>query len=312
MHGPETRFGWLDVPLGHRIHWQATGAQDGRPLLVVHGGPGSGSSASTLRHFDAKHLLVVQFDQRGCGRSEPHAGDPGTTLDANATPGLIDDIERLRLHLGLERWLVFGSSWGSTLALAYAQAHPSRVEGLILAGVTMTRPSEIDWLYRGLRLLFPAEWARFAQGIEGAEEEGRVVAAYRERLEAADPAVRAKAAADWHAWEALTVTSDPDAPPPARWADPRYRLARARICAHFFHHRAWLEDGQLLRDAAQLAGIPGALAHGRLDLAAPLRTAWELAQAWPGAVLDVVPGAGHAAGEPGMEQAIARALARFT
>lgn len=303
--------GLLPCGDGQRIFWEATGSPVGRPVLLLHGGPGSGSSPSTLRFFPPERFLRIRFDQRGCGQSLPHAGDPGTSLVANTTAHLLSDIETLRRFLGLDAWLLYGSSWGSTLAIAYAQAHPERVEGVLLAGVTMTRPAEIDWLYRGLGLLFPAEWERFRDPLSDRATAEDIVAAYRDRLEHPDPSVHQAAADAWHDWEALSVSAGPDASPPPRWSDPRYRLARARICAHFFHHRAWLAAGQLLLGAPRLHGIPAILVQGRLDLAAPMRTAWELSRAWPGSELVVVPGAGHASSDPGMEAAIHAAVARL-
>ncbi|WP_027133823.1 prolyl aminopeptidase [Geminicoccus roseus] len=303
--------GLLDVGGGHRVYWEACGNPEGRPALVLHGGPGSGCSPSARRYFDPARYRVILLDQRGCGRSLPHAADPATDLAANTTWHLVDDLERLRRHLEIGRWLLFGTSWGSTLALAYAERHPGQVAALVLAGVTTTRRSEIDWLYRGLAPLFPEQWARFRAGVPAPGRDGDLVAAYWRLLQDPDPAVRARAAENWHAWEAAPLSVRPDARYPARWLDPAYRMARARIITHYFHHGAWFEEGGLLREAHRLAGIPGVLVQGRLDLEAPLTTAWELAQAWPGSELVVVPDAGHSPAEPGMAGAILAATARF-
>jgi proline iminopeptidase len=263
------------------------------------------------RYFDPRVYRIVLFDQRGCGRSTPHASDPATDLTVNTTRHLIADIELLRQHLGVDRWLVFGGSWGSTLGLAYAQRHPHRVSEIVLIGVTTTRRSEIDWLYREVAPLFPEQWARFRAGVPAAERDGDLVEAYHRRLHSPDPAVRAKAAKDWCDWESALVSIDPDARREPRRLQPAFQLAFARIVTHYFRHNAWLEDGILLRRAASLAGIPGVMIQGRLDLAGPLVTAWELARAWPGGELVIVNGAGHSSTDPGMSEAVVAATGRF-
>jgi proline iminopeptidase len=216
---------------------------------------------------------------------------------------MVADIERLRAHLGIDRWLVFGTSWGATLALAYAERHPGRVAALVLAAVTMTRRSEIDWLYRGAAPLLPAAFERFRAG-----HDGDLVEVYARRLEDPDPATRAHAADEWSRWELAVVGEEPW--PPA-WDSPAFRLARARIVTHVFRHGAWLEDGELLRGAGALAAIPGVMVHGRVDRGSRLATAQELASAWPAGELVVVEEAGHGAGEPGMAAAIVAATNRF-
>ncbi|HEY4200899.1 MAG TPA: prolyl aminopeptidase [Devosiaceae bacterium] len=303
--------GMLDVGDGNALHWEISGNPHGRPALLLHGGPGSGSSAGARRFFDPAIYRIIAFDQRGCGRSTPHASDPATDLAHNTTAHLLADIERLRLFLGVERWLLFGNSWGCTLALAYAERHPGRVVAVVVAGVTTTRRSEIDWLYRGLAPLFPEQWERFQLGVPEERRSGDLVAAYHDLLADPDPQVRARAAKDWHDWEAASISADPDAKPPARWADPDYRMARARICTHYFHHNGWLEDGVLLREAHRLEGIPGVMVQGRLDLEGPLVTAWQLARAWPDGELVVVERAGHSTGDAGMGEAIIAATDRF-
>lgn len=304
--------GMLDVGDGNLVYWEVCGNPDGLPAVVLHGGPGSGCSAGFRRYFDPARYRVVLFDQRGCGRSTPHAGDPRTGLSANTTRHLLADVERLRRHLGVERWLLFGGSWGSTLGLAYAEHHPDRVAAIVLFGVTTTRRSEIDWLYRGVAPLFPEQWERFRAGVPVAERDGDLVDAYHRLLNDPDPAVREKAARDWHDWEAALMSVDPDAEPSPLWSQPEYRMARARIVTHYFRHDAWLEDGALLRGAGALAGVPGIMVQGRLDLGSPLVTAWELARAWPDGELVVVGGAGHSASDPGMGEALVAATDRFT
>ena len=304
--------GLLDVGEGNRISWEARGNPNGRPALVVHGGPGSGRPRGAHKLFDPDVFQVVLFDQRGCGASEPHAADPATDMAHNTTDHLLADMEALREHLGIDRWLLYGSSWASTLILAYAERHPDRVNGIILVGVTMTRPQEIDWLYHGLRLLLPIEWERFRNGVPDQEDrDGNLVEAYRRLMENPDPAVRERAAHDWCAWEDAAIAHENLGSPGQYSAIPDLaKLAFVRICTHYFAHGAWLDDGQLLRDAHRLKGIPGILIHGRLDLSGPLLTAWELAKAWPDAALRVIEDSGHT-GSPAMGAAILDAIDRF-
>ncbi|MEE4424146.1 prolyl aminopeptidase [Streptomyces bugieae] len=297
--------GMLDVGDGNLVYWEACGNPRGKPALVVHGGPGSGCKASARQYFDPDRYRVVLFDQRGCGRSTPHAGDPATDLRHNTTPHLLSDMERLRRHLGIERWLLFGGSWGSTLILAYAQRHPERVSEIVIPGVTTTRRSETDWLYRGVGRFFPEAWERFrdgaAQGARCGERVesagaggGDLVAAYARLMDDPDPGVRERAAADWCAWEDAVLSMEPHGSANPYGDRPTAaRLALVRICAHYFSHGAWLEEGVLLREAGRLAGIPGVLIHGRQDLSSPLDTAWELARTWTDARLIVIDDAGH-------------------
>ncbi|WP_028937972.1 prolyl aminopeptidase [Pseudonocardia spinosispora] len=299
--------GMLDVGDGNQVYWETCGNPDGKPALMVHGGPGSGCSANMRRAFDPDRYRAVLFDQRGCGRSTPHASDPATDMSVNTTEHLIADMELLREHLGIERWLLRGGSWGSTLMLAYAQRYPERVSEMVIASVTTTRRSEIDWLYRGVGRFFPEAWERFRAGV--ADDD--VVAAYARLMESPDASVRAKAAVDWMAWEDAVISAEPngrrgtysDRPPAAM-------MAFVRICAHYFSHGAWLEEGVLLRDAGRLAGIPGVLVHGRLDMSCPVDTAWELANAWPDATLHVVEDSGHT-GSDTMREHLRTALDTF-
>jgi proline iminopeptidase len=303
--------GMLDVGDGNLVYWEVCGNPDGKPALIVHGGPGTGCSANMRRAVDPDRFRVVLFDQRGCGRSTPHAGDPATDMSVNTTHHLLADMEALRRHLGIERWLLWGGSWGSTLALAYAERHPERVSEIVLVSVTTTRRSEIDWLYRGVGRFFPGEWQRFRAGVPEAERGGDLVAAYARLMESPDRLVRERAAADWSAWEDAVLSLEPSGKPNLFSDRPSDAvLALVRICAHYFAHGAWLEDGEVLRHAGRLAGIPGVLIHGRLDLSGPLDTAWELARAWPDAELVAVADSGHKGSET-MRAEIARAIDRF-
>jgi proline iminopeptidase len=302
--------GLLDVGDGNAVHWEAHGDPDGKPAVVLHGGPGSGSSPWFLRLFDGDRYRVVLLDQRNCGRSTPHAGDPGTDLAANTTQRLVADVERLRAELGVARWLVLGGSWGSTLALAYAEAHPDRVSELVLFGVTTGRHAEFDWTFRGgLARFFPEEWDRLLGGVPAAER-GDVVDAYHRLLSDPDPDVRRRAAQGWCLWESATPAWPPQPGLAPRFADPRYALAFARIVTHYVRRNAWLDDGELLRGASALGDTPGVLVNGRFDLQAPLSNAWELKRAWPQAELVVVDDSGHAPTEA-LAAELLRATRRF-
>ena len=299
--------GMLDVGDGHRLYWEVCGNPDGVPAVVLHGGPGSGCTADVRRFFDPRRYRVVLFDQRNAGRSTPHASDPTTDLSTNTTAHLLADMERLRIHLRIERWVIFGSSWGTTLGLAYAERYRDRVRAMVLSSVTTTRRSEIHWLYHEAGRYFPEEWARFRAGA--GTNDGDLVEAYARLLN--DPQTREKAARDWCDWEDAVVSTAPGRKPSARYADPRFRMGFARIVTHYFRNGAWLEEGALIRDAHTLAGIPGVLIHGRLDLGSPIDTAWELSRAWPGSELIVVHDAGHEVRTPGMRESILAALDRF-
>jgi proline iminopeptidase len=303
--------GMLDVGDGNLIYWETCGNPDGKPALVVHGGPGSGLATDSRCYFNPDRYRVVLFDQRGCGQSTPHASDPSTDMRVNTTEHLLEDMERLRGRLGIDRWLLWGGSWGSTLTLAYAERHPERVSEIVLSGVTMSRPSEIEWLYRGVGRFFPKEWDQFRAGVPETEREGDLVAAYARLMESPDAPVRAKAAADWMAWEDAVISLEPHGRAGAYSSRPlAARLAFVRICAHYFSNGAWLDEGVLLRDANHLRNIPGALIHGRFDMGSPLVTAWELARAWPDAELIVADDSGHMGGDA-MKNRILIALERF-
>jgi proline iminopeptidase len=279
--------GLLEVGDGHRIYWEACGVRGGKPAVVLHGGPGSGCGPRWRRLFDPRVYRIVLFDQRGCGRSVPHASGPGVDLTTNTTHHLIADVELLRRHLSIERWLVLGGSWGSTLALAYGQHHPQRVTELVLFSVVTTTRREVEWVTRHAGRFFPAQWARFRDGVPRRERDGSLVEAYNRLLLDPDPAVHEQAARDWCAWEDTHVRTRP-----------------------YWRHAAWLEDGALLRNVDKLTGIPGVLIHGRLDLSAPLDVPWMLTAAWHSSELVVIDDAGHTGG-PTMTAALIAATDGF-
>jgi proline iminopeptidase len=299
--------GLLEVGDDNRVYWEASGNPNGKPALAVHGGPGSGCRPGTRRYFDPERYLLVQFDQRGCGGSTPHASDPATDMSVNTTAHLIADMELLREHLQVKRWLLYGGSWGSTLILAYAEQYPERVSAIVIVAATMTRRTEIDWLYRGAARFFPEEWQRFRALVDDDD----VVGGYARLLEGNDSALRARAVAEWLRWEDAVISLEPHGKPNAYSDKPAEgQLAFVRICAHYFSHAAWLEEDQLLRDAPRLQGISGAIIHGRLDLGCPYQTAWELARAWPDAELVAIGDSGHT-GSDTMRKAELAATERF-
>jgi proline iminopeptidase len=298
----------LEVGDSQSLYWEACGNPAGTPVVVLHGGPGSGSTPGARRVFDPAAYRIIAFDQRGSGRSSPRV-DATTDLSANTTANLIADIERLREHRGVERWVVTGTSWGVTLALAYAQRHPERVIAMVLRSVTMTRPADIHWLYHEVGRYFPEEWQRFRSGVPVPERDGDLVAAYHHLLnEQPDVGRREQAALDWCRWEDA-VSPLPDGLPNPRYDDPAFRVTFARLVTHYFHHDAWLDDDQLLHDADHIAGIPGVLIHGRFDLGGPVDTAWQVAQVWADAELRVVE-TGHSGGED-MTACMVEATNRF-
>jgi proline iminopeptidase len=308
LHPPVEPFaaGRLDVGDGHEIHWELCGNPAGRPAVFLHGGPGSGCTPDQRRLFDPAQYCAVLFDQRGCGRSTPHA-----SIEANTTAHLVADIERLREMLGVRQWLVVGGSWGSTLALAYAQAHPESVRAMVLRGVFTCRRSELSWYYQdGASCVFPDEWEHFIAPI-APEQRTDLLAAYAARLTGPDVEGRLEAAIAWSRWEARTITLWPDPASVVQRSEPEFALALARIECHYLMHGAFLEEGQLLNRADRLAAIPGIIVQGRYDMATPPRTAWELHKAWPGSKLRLVEGAGHAFKEPGVTDALVRAIAEL-
>ncbi|MDE2175471.1 MAG: prolyl aminopeptidase [Betaproteobacteria bacterium] len=301
------KTGVLDTGEGHQIYWELCGNPQGRPAVFLHGGPGSGCSPDHRRLFDPQRYCVLLFDQRGCGRSTPHA-----SLENNTTWHLVADIERLRTLLGVDRWLVFGGSWGSTLALAYAQTHTARVSALILRGIFTLRREELLWFYQeGASWLFPDLWEGFLAPIPEAER-GDLIGAYRKRLTGADPAAQLACARAWSVWEGQTIRLLPDAVNAAHHAQDAFSLAFARIENHYFVHEGWMEQGQLIRDAGKLAEVPGVIVQGRYDVCTPVRSAWDLHRAWPQADFQLVPDAGHAYNEPGILSRLIEATDRFS
>jgi proline iminopeptidase len=302
--------GLLDVGDGQQLYWETCGNPEGKPAVVLHGGPGSGCTPGHRRYFDPSRYRIVLFDQRGAGRSTPNASEAGTDLSVNTTHHLVADIERLRASLGIDSWLVNGASWGVTLGLLYAQRHPVRVSEMVLSSITLTRPADIHWLYHEVGRYLPEQWSHFRAGVPAAERDGDLVAAYHRLVnEQPDPLVRADAARAWCAWEDAAVSLEEGWSPNPRYDDANFRMAFSRLVTHYFRHHAWLDDNQLLANADRLAGIPGVLVHGRFDLGSPVDAAWQLAGAWPGAELHVV-GTGHGGGSE-MTSRIVEATNRF-
>ncbi|WP_324806725.1 prolyl aminopeptidase [Sphingomonas sp. LY29] len=298
--------GMLHVGDGHSLYWERCGTPGSKPAIFLHGGPGSGMSPNHRRQFDPARYDVLLFDQRGAGQSTPHAG-----LEANTTWHLVDDIEKLRTMCGHERWLVFGGSWGSTLSLAYAQTYPERVSELVLRGIFLFGQSEIDWLYRyGASELFPEGWDDFLNVVPQ-DERGDLVEAYRRLLTGDDAAAKLRAAKAWSTWEGLTVTLLPDPKMLADFTADDHAIAIARIENHYMANRGWLEEGQLLRGADKLKGIPGVIVQGRHDCCTPPAAAWALKKAWPEVDLQIVPDGGHLYSEPGVLDGLIRATDRF-
>ena len=297
--------GMLDIGDGHSIYWERCGTPGAKPAVFLHGGPGGGCSAKQRQQFDPALYDVLLFDQRGCGRSKPFA-----SLDANTTWHLVADIERLREMAGHQQWLVFGGSWGSTLALAYAETHPDRVSELVLRGIFLGTQAEYDWLYKyGASELYPEQWEKFRDHVPE-NDRGDLVAAYHRFLTSDDEAVRLSAARIWSGWEDSVVTLLPEPQPAGPEADQK-ALAVARIENHYFRHNCWLEPNQLLRDAHRLHQIPGIIVQGRHDCCTPPAAAWALKQAWPQAELQIVPDGGHLFTEPGITDGLVRAADRF-
>ena len=303
--------GMLDVGDGNLVYWETRGNPDGKPALVVHGGPGSSCEGSTGRSFDPERYRVVLFDQRGCGRSTPHASDPATDMSVNTTERLLVDMERLREQLGIERWLLFGGSWGSTLILAYAERYPQRVSEIVIPSVTTGRRSELDWLYAGgAANLFPDRWADLLAVVPESERDD-VLRAYHRMLHDPDEKVRERAAVAWSRWEASLIGLLPRPELVENFGDPAFAAAFARIETHYFVHGAWLAEGQLIANAHRLHGIPGTIVQGRYDVITPPFTAFDLAEAWPQADLRIIPDAGHAYDEPGILQALIEATDQY-
>jgi proline iminopeptidase len=299
--------GHLDTGDGHQIYWEMCGNPKGKPAVFLHGGPGSGCSPKHRRLFDPKRYRVMLFDQRGCGRSRPHA-----SLENNTTWHLVADMERLRTLMGVEQWLVFGGSWGSTLALAYAETHPVRVSELIVRGIFTLRRKELLWYYQnGASWLFPDLWEKFLEPIPESER-GDLISAYHKRLTGPDPAERLRCAKAWSIWEGSTITLLPNRDHTAAHADDHFALAFSRIENHYFVNGGFFNaDDQLLRDAYKLKKIPGVIVQGRYDVCTPPVTAWDLHRAWPEAEFHMIDDAGHAFDEPGILDKLIAATDKF-
>ncbi|WP_406728093.1 prolyl aminopeptidase [Streptomyces sp. GD-15H] len=299
--------GMLDVGDGNRVYWETCGNPHGKPALVLHGGPGSGTSPGLRRYFDPAAYRIVLLDQRGAGRSTPRAADPATDMSVNTTAHLMSDLERLRAHLGIERWLVWGASWGSVLGLRYAQTHPRAVSELVLTGVATGSHPEVALLTRGLGKLFPEAFARFVGGLPADERDGNLAAAYSRLLESPEPEVRERAARAWTDWETATIPAPPGSV--GRFEDPEFRMGFARTVTHYWGHDHFLgegnDEGVVLRDAHLLKGIPGTLVQGSLDFGNLLGLVWRLHHAWPDSELVVVNEAGHDAGATGDDVLVA-------
>jgi len=299
--------GMLEVDARHRLYYEQCGNPQGKPVVMLHGGPGAGCSGKMRRFHDPQHYRIVLFDQRGAGRSTPHAD-----LVDNSTWDLVADIERLREKLGIERWQVFGGSWGSTLALAYAEAHPRRVTELVLRGIFMLRRWELEWFYQeGASRLFPDAWEQYLEPIPEVER-GDLISAYHRRLTSTDEATRLSAARSWSVWEASTSLLLQDEAFIDGHRDAHFALSFARIESHYFVHGGFFDvEDQLLRDAHRLQGIPGAIVHGRYDVVCPVQNAWDLHKAWPQASLVITPNSGHSAYEAENTAALVEATDSF-
>jgi proline iminopeptidase len=300
------KSGHLDVGDGHSLYWELCGNPDGKPVVFLHGGPGGGSSPDHRRQFDPARYNILVFDQRGCGKSTPYA-----SLEANTTWHLVDDIERLRELAGVDKWMVFGGSWGSTLSLTYAQKYPERVTELVLRGIFLFDRYEVDWLYKeGANSLYPDKWDDFISLIPE-DERGDLVEAYRKRLTSPDPDEQLRAAKAWSAWEASTVTLLPSAQTMEHFTSRDVAIAIARIENHYMANNGWLEPGQLLEGADKLRDIPGVIVQGRHDCCTPPKAAWALKKAWPEVELNIVPDGGHLYNEPGILDGLIRATDKF-
>ena len=301
------RMGHLKVPGGHRIYWEECGNPRGKPAVFVHGGPGAGADARARRFFDPRRYRIVLFDQRGCGRSRPYA-----SLENNTTWDLVADMERLREHLEIERWLVFGGSWGSTLSLAYAQSHPERVTELVLRGIFMLRRKELRWFYQeGASAIYPDRWEHYVAAIPPEERRDLMQAFYR-RLTGPDHRAARAAARAWSVWEGSTSFLHTDEDMVAKCGEDRFALAFARIECHYFVNRGFMKnERQLLKGVDRIRHIPAVIVQGRYDVVCPMMSAWDLHRAWPEAAFHVVPDAGHSALEPGITHELMAATDRF-
>lgn len=288
--------GLLEVGDGHVLYWETVGPLDGTPAVFLHGGPGSGAGAGARSYFDPAAFRAVLFDQRGCGRSRPLASEGSGDLSTNTTGHLVADIEHLREHLGIERWIVVGISWGVSLGLVYAERHPDRVAGMVLGAVTAGSRSETTWITRDMGRLFPEQWDAFVTPVPAAERDGDLATAYARLLQSNVPEVREDAARRWCAWEDTHVSLRPGWAPDPRYDDPGFRMVFARLVTHYWSHGCFLADGEVLAGLDRLTPVPAVLIHGRHDISSPLETAWRIHQSWPGSRLVVVDDAGHGGG----------------
>lgn len=303
--------GMLDIGAGQSMYWEVSGNPDGKPVVFLHGGPGGSTEPFHRQFFDPDAYRIVLLDQRGCGRSTPHIAD-GASLETNTTGHLIADIEALRIHLGIDRWQVFGGSWGSTLALAYAQQYPDLVTELVLRGIFLLRRKEIDWYYNGAAgNIYPDEWEKFLAPVPADERNRDLVQVYHRLLHSPDEQVAEAAAIAWSTWESATSSLLPHPDRVRDSAQPRFALAFARIENHYFVNGGFLDEGQLLRDIDKIAHIPAVIVQGRHDVVCPATSAWELHRAWPGSVLHIVDDAGHTAAEPGITHHLVEATDGF-
>lgn len=301
--------GRLKVSDVHELYYEQCGNPDGEPVVFLHGGPGAGLTPDYRRFFDPRAYRIILFDQRGSGQSTPHA-----CLEDNTTWHLVDDIERLRTELGVERWLVFGGSWGSTLALAYAETHPERVRGLVLRGIFLCRQKEIRWFYQdstGAGAIFPDVWEQFFNLIPEAER-GDMLSAYHRRLTSDEEAVRLQAAKIWSVWEASALKLIPDQDLVDQFSEPQMALALARIECHYFVNNCFFDtDNYLVENVGKIRDIPAVIVQGRYDIVCPMMSAWELHRAWPEAEFRVIPDAGHSVNEPGIASTLIEATDKF-
>ncbi|MEV6239873.1 prolyl aminopeptidase [Lentzea sp. NPDC051838] len=304
--------GMLEVGDGQQIHWELSGNPDGKPAVVFHGGPGTGFNPRWRQDFDPEHWKLVLWDQRGCGQSTPPASDPATSMEHNTTQHLIDDAEKLREHLEIDKWMLMGGSWGSTLILAYAIQHPHRTSEIVIPAVTAGRPEEIEWITRGLGMFFPDYHEAFVNGVPAEDRDGNLALAYNKLLNSPDAQTREKAAWDWNKWDLSTMTGGDNDFAGTRYEDPVMRYQMARSVSHYWGHDCFLEPTYIFDNLDRLKGIPGVLIHGRNDFGGPLHTAWEIAKRWPDAELVILNDAGHQAKDGNsMDQAITAAVEKF-
>jgi proline iminopeptidase len=301
--------GHLSVDDGNEIYWETSGNPKGKPALYLHGGPGSGISGGYRCHFDPEKFLIVSFEQRGCGRSRPRVSEPGSDLKKNTTQALISDIEKLRIHLKVDKWLLLGTSWGTTLALAYAQTVPERVTAIVLGAVTTTTSTEVEWITEDMRRIFPREWELFAAAVQPKQGE-RFIDAYYRQITSTDLKTRNSASLAWCSWEDVHVSLDPAHQPNPRFQDPDFSLPFSILTIHYWKHSAFLGDDGILENMSRISHIPCVLIHGRLDVSSPLETAWKLHKVWPGSELVVIDDEGH--GGKSMSMEITSAIARVS